>query len=127
VIVVDTSVWVEALRHGGSDAATTLRALIDADEVALPLPVRIELLNGVASRDRPGLQEALTALPVLRPTEETWWQIESWVELSARKGQRFALTDLLIAALAGEVDGLVWSLDDDFQRMARLKLVRLYG
>jgi hypothetical protein len=35
-------------------------------------------------------------------------------------------TTLLIARLAHDIGGLVWSLDSDFERMARLKLVRLY-
>jgi predicted nucleic acid-binding protein len=32
----------------------------------------------------------------------------------------------LIAALASEIGGLVWSLDRDFERMTQLKLVALY-
>jgi predicted nucleic acid-binding protein len=40
--------------------------------------------------------------------------------------ERFGLTDLLIASLANSVGGLVWSLDDDFARMERLKFVSRY-
>ena len=46
---------------------------------------------------------------------------------AADAGQRFAITDPLIARLADDVGGLLWSLDSDFERLARLKLVRLYG
>jgi predicted nucleic acid-binding protein len=126
VILVDTSVWVAALRGRSAETARTLTSLLDADEVALPLPVRLELSAGVAQADRAVLMRSLRALPVVMPTEETWQQVESWIERAARAGDRFGLSDLLVAALADELGGLVWSLDADFQRMSALKFVRLY-
>ena len=104
----------------------TLRGLIDADEVALALPVRMELMAGVARKDRAALRRALTALPVVVPSEDTWRTIEGWIEPAANAGGRFALADLLIAGLAHDIGALVWSLDADFERMASLDLVRLY-
>jgi predicted nucleic acid-binding protein len=127
VIVVDSSVWVEALRDPRARLAVTLNGLLDADEVALAQPVRIELVAGVARADRAALKRALTALPVVVPTEQTWQRVEQWIEKAADAGQRFGLPDLLVAALADDLGALVWSLDADFVRMARLKLVRLYG
>ncbi len=126
MIVVDTSVWVEAQRRPMGADAIRLTSLLDADEVALALPVRLELVAGVARRDRPALTRALSALPVLRPSDETWRLIERWVPLAADRGQRFALADLLIAAVTTEIGGLVWSLDEDFTRLKRLKLVDSY-
>lgn len=127
MIVVDTSVWVAALRDGGREAAGILRQLLDADEVALALPVRVELLAGVSARDRRSLGRALTGLPVLVPSEETWPILEGWIAPAADAGQRFGLADLLIAALAEEIGALVWSFDADFDRMSSLGFVRLYG
>jgi predicted nucleic acid-binding protein len=127
VIVVDTSVWVSALRHPQSNHAATLGRLLDADEVALPLLVRIELVAGVARRDRAALARGLSALPILRPADDTWHLIERWVSTAAERGQRFSVTDLLIAGLASELGALVWSLDEDFSRMEPLGFVRLYA
>lgn len=126
MIVVDTSVWVDALRHPAGASKQILAGLLDADEAALALPVRVELMAGVARRDRAALQRALRALPVVVPTEETWQTLERWVPAATDKGHRFAVTDLLIAALASDIGALVWSLDDDFERMERVGLVRLY-
>jgi predicted nucleic acid-binding protein len=127
VILIDTSVWVAATREPASGAAKTLGLLIDADEVLLALPVRLELLAGVARKDRTVFTRALSALPVVAPSRDTWQLIESWIEPAANRGHRFAVTDLLIAGLAHEVDALVWSLDADFERMESLKMVRLYS
>jgi predicted nucleic acid-binding protein len=127
VIIVDTSVWVAATRDSATALAATLRALIDADTVVLALPVRNELLAGVARKDRATFKRALSALPVVVPSEDTWQRIESWIEPAADAGHRFAVTDLLIAGLADEISGLVWSLDADFGRMESLGMVRLYS
>ena len=126
MIVVDTSVWIDAHRGPSGARATRLRSLLEADEVALALPVRFELLAGVARQDRAALTRALAALPVLRPADETWPLIERWIPLAADKGHRFALADLVIGALTAEIGGLVWSLDEDFVQMERLKFVQRY-
>ena len=126
MIVVDTSVWVAALRHGTGDEARVLSALLDADEVALPVPVRIEILAGASKRDLPRLRRVLSALPLVYPGEETWQVIDGWLDRVARTGQRFGFGDLLIGALARETGALIWSLDADFGRMSRAGLVDLY-
>ena len=46
--------------------------------------------------------------------------------MQADNGLRFGLTDLLIARLADEAGALVWSLDADFEQLAKLEMVRLY-
>jgi predicted nucleic acid-binding protein len=127
VIVVDTSVWIAAARHPAGELATVLDGLIDGDVVCLALPVRLELLSGLGARDRDVLRRGLAALPVASPTMETWNTVERWLGFAADAGQRFALIDLLIAALAHELTALIWSLDHDFERMATLGFVQAYS
>ncbi len=127
MIVVDTSVWIDANRRPLGVTAQALRSLIDADEVALALPVRLELTAGLARKDRGAFLRALCGLPVVRPTDETWQLIESWIPRAADRGERYSVTDLLIAALAQELGGLVWSLDEDFVRLERLGFVQRYA
>jgi predicted nucleic acid-binding protein len=126
VIVVDTSVWVSALRSPGSPEAPVFAALLDADEVLLPVPVRTELLGGARKADRARLRRLLTALPLIYPTDHTWRLMDDWASQAGDRGERFGVGDLLIAALAHEAGALVWSLDEDFGRLARLKFVELY-
>ena len=127
MIAVDTSVWIAALRSKTSSEARVLEQLLDADEVALPVPVRLEILGGASAADRPRLRRALSALPMLYPNGATWTLLDGWVEQAAAAGQRFGFGDLLIAALAVENGSLVWSLDADFTRMAALDLVQCYA
>ncbi len=126
MIVVDTSVWVSVLRSAASPEAPVMARLLDADEIGLAAPVRVELMSGVSLRDRAALTRALSALPVLYPTDDTWRLLDSWTEKTTKAGQHFGFGDLLVGALAAEAGALVWSLDTDFGRMEKLKLVQRY-
>ena len=127
MIVVDTSVWIAALRGSDGAEAATLRGVLDADEVALPVPVRSELLMGASGVTRTHLADRLGALTVLYPTDDTWRTLDSWTERASRSGHTFSVVDLIVGILASDVDALIWSLDKDFERLEKLKLVRLYG
>jgi predicted nucleic acid-binding protein len=126
VIVVDTSVWVESLRRGRSHEADVLGRLLDADEVLLAAPVRVEILSGASRTDRWRLRRALSALPVLYPSSDTWKLIDGWIDSAGDRGDRFGLGDLLIGALSTEAGALLWSLDADFARMESLRFIRRY-
>jgi tRNA(fMet)-specific endonuclease VapC len=124
VIAIDTSVWVEFFR-GRQPLADRVAYVLDRDQVALPVPVRIEILSGARRAERSRLARLLSALPLLVPSEPTWRRIEGWVAAGAAAGHRFGVADLLVAAIASENDCAVWSLDADFERMARLGLISL--
>jgi len=126
VIFVDTSVWIASFRSAESDEARHLSALLDADEVALAIPVRVEILSGASVADQARLRRVLSALPLFSPTGPTWERMESWLAPASRAGQHFGVADLLIAALAVEQSARVWSVDSDFARMARLGFLEVY-
>jgi predicted nucleic acid-binding protein len=121
MIVVDTSVWIGARRDAA--LARTLDSLLDADEVALALPVRLELWAGTARKDRPAFEAAFSALAQLIPDDHTWRRMNDAIARAADAGERFAFVDMLIGVLAADTGALVWSLDVDFERMERLGLV----
>lgn len=126
MIVVDSSVWIAALRSKTSSESAALAQLLEADEVALAAPVRVELLSGASRSDLPKLRRALSALPILYPDDETWSIIDRWIDEACARGLRFGVGDLLVAALASEAGWLVWSLDSDFGRMRRAGFVQLF-
>jgi predicted nucleic acid-binding protein len=126
LIVVDTSVWVAALRAAEGPEAATLRQLLDDDLVSLAAPVRVEILAGATVGERRRLRLLLSALPVYEPTAATWVQIDHWLDKAGAAGESFGFADLLIGALAAEHACLLWSLDSDFRRMARLGMIELF-
>jgi predicted nucleic acid-binding protein len=126
VIAVDSSIWITALRNKAGTEALHLSALLDQDEVALPIPVRLEILAGASRRNLPALRTALAALPVLYPAEQTWDMIEIWADRAVHAGERFGFADLLIGALAAQHSCPLWSSDADFGRLARLGLLVLH-
>jgi predicted nucleic acid-binding protein len=124
LIVVDTSVWIAARKQ--PRVAEVLRGLLEADEVALALPVRLELWVAVPKHQRKTFLQTYGALPQFHPTEDTWRTLHGWIEKAGDAGQTFTIQDLLIASSAAELGGLVWSLDKDFERMERLGFVSRY-
>ena len=124
MIVVDTSVWIAAQRRPYVDEV--LQELIDADEVAMALPVRLELWAGVARQDRKAHRAAFGALPQLGADRRDVATAHRVDREGRDAGERFTVTDLLIASLTSDIGGLVWSLDKDFERMEKLGFVSLY-
>ena len=126
MIVVDTSVWINAFRDRDSAEGRHLSELLDEDEVVVAIPIRIEILSGARRSERPHLSRILSALPTFYPNDATWHRIERWLERIQNAGDCFGVGDLLIAGIGVENRAAIWSLDGDFARMARLKLIELY-
>jgi hypothetical protein len=78
VIVVDTSVWVAAKRDVRT--AAVLDSVLEADELALALPVRLD----------------------------TWRQMTDAIALAADAGARVVFVDVLIGVLANDAGAPVW-------------------
>lgn len=125
MIGIDTSIWIDYFR-GKSEVISEVNELLDEQSVLLPTPVWIELLSGASKRDLPLLRYTLSALPRATPTKSTWKTIETWIAIASKRGKRFGFADLLIAAICSEADAKVWSLDDDFAEMSKLKLLKRY-
>jgi hypothetical protein len=127
VVVVDTSVWIDFFRGRDSATVERLSNLLDEDLVSLAAPVRLEILAGASRKELPRLTRVLSALPLLHPTRALWTTLEGWVGEARAAEECFGAMDLLIAGLASENGASLWSLDDDFTRMAGLGFVELHS
>jgi predicted nucleic acid-binding protein len=125
VILVDSSVWVAGFR-GDPQIVKELIRLIDDDLAAIAAPIRLELVSGARRGELDRLKRVLGALPTFVPEATTWNRVEKWIEVAAKAGHRFGVMDLLIGSTAKENAASVWSLDDDFQRMAKLRFVKAH-
>jgi predicted nucleic acid-binding protein len=126
VIFADTSVWIEFFRGKNHSLGDHLSELLDSDQVMLASPVKIELLSGSSPAQFSTLQKLLSALPTFYPEVAAWDKIDLWVEDGINKRERFGFGDLLIAAIAAQQNGKLWSLDSDFRRMEKLGWIELY-
>ena len=127
MICADTSVWIAALRDRTTPTAVHLSELVEADEVVVPAPVRIEVLAGAPKRELAALADGFVGLVSAVPDVATWERVARWVAEAVAAGQRFGVVDLLVAATAAERGASLWSLDGDFARMEKLGFVELYA
>ena len=130
MVLVDTSVWSQALRRKNPppDAATAeLARLIDAGDALIAGPIRQELLSGVASPAQfKLLSERLQAFPDLPLETQDYERAAHGFNQCRARGVQGSNTDYLICALALRLDLPVFSADRDFSRYAYILRVRLH-
>jgi predicted nucleic acid-binding protein len=124
MIFVETTIWKEVLRFADGRRAAHFRRLLDLDRVALAAPVRTEILCAAPPHERRRLQRVLSALPVYYPTKTTWRRIDGWIH---QAGDAFRPADLLIASIAADHEGELWTRDRTFTRMAMHGFVELHS
>jgi predicted nucleic acid-binding protein len=127
VILVDSSVWIDFLSVSPGPAGTELRRLIEeAEPVALAGVVVTEVLQGL-SRDAGIMERYLSQFEMLEPTGFETYKAAAAMYRSARaKGITLTTIDTLIASIALENAANLFTLDQDFDRVARITRLALY-
>ena len=102
--LVDTSSWVDALRHNGNDEVRQrVHQLLGAGTAAWCDLVRVELWHGVRGPAERKMVEALEADVILLPTTEAVWEkARELARRSRAKGLTVPAGDLIVAACAWE-------------------------
>ena len=120
--LLDTSVWLDVLPPGGTNADLRVRvdALLTADRVATTGMVRLELLGGARTdREWASLRDYLSALHQLPVEEETWLEAAQMGFQLRRQGVTVPFTDLIIGAVAVKSDTVLLHRDRHFDLMAQ--------
>ena len=128
MILVDSSVWVDFFSFSPGPAGTELRRMIEeADPFALAGVVVAEVLQGL-NRDSGRIEQYLAQWEMLEPRGfETYREAAAIYRIARRKGIALTTIDTLIAAIALEHRVSVFTLDQDFSRIARITQLALYS
>jgi predicted nucleic acid-binding protein len=121
-VLLDTSVWIDALRGKTPEIVALTRKLLNDDRILTCGPVIFEINRGLRHSERKrimSLFEALTRLPV----EEGVWEQAGDLDASLRrKGITIPPMDILIAQTCRRHDVSLFTLDGHFSSVPGLKL-----
>jgi len=128
LILVDSSVWVDFFSSSPGRAGVELRRMIEeAEPFALTGIVVAEVLQGL-TRDARRIEQYLMQWEMLEPHGfETYREAASIYRTARAKGITPTTIDTVIAAIALEHKASVFTLDQDFFRIASIARLALYG
>jgi len=130
-LLVDTSVWLLALRRDEARSEPAVRflsrALGDGDSIFSTGLILQELLQGFhGPKNRALLLERFGALPLLVPDREDHVQAAELRNLCRRRGIQIGTIDALIARLVIRHELTLLTTDRDFERLARIAPLELW-
>jgi predicted nucleic acid-binding protein len=115
MVLVDSSIWIEAARRKGDIAIkVALEGLLEEYEATLCPPVRLEVLGGARGKERQLLTHAFSILPWVDVTPETWRRAVDHAWRLRDGGLMVPWNDLLIATLAVERGCRIYAKDRHF-------------
>jgi predicted nucleic acid-binding protein len=127
MILVDSSVWVDFFSSAPGRAGRELQRMIGGSEhFALTGIVVAEVLQGLTLDSKP-IESFLTQWELLEPLGfETYERAASIFRAGRAKAISLTTIDTLIAAIALEHRASVFTIDQDFTRIARLTGLEVY-
>ena len=128
MILVDSSVWVDFFSSSPGPAGGELRRMIaEGEPFALTGVVVAEVLQSLI-RDSASIEHYLAQWDLIEPRGfETYREAARIYRIARGKGVALTTIDTLIAAIALEHGTSVFTLDQDFSRIARMTRLQLYS
>ena len=121
LVLVDTSVWVRFFREATSLESRVLDGLLAVGPVATCPPIRTETISGAPTkREYERLRQLFDALTNLELPAGVWRTVEASRFGLARQGIQASVVDVLIAVTAHAHRAALWTLDEDFTRIANV-------
>ena len=118
MVLVDSSVWIEALRRDGRlDVKLALEGLLEEYEAAWCGPVKLEVLGGARAQDRKALEEQFTCIPYFPMHDAAWESAKNLAWRLRDNGCTAPWNDILIAALSVKADCRIYAVDKHFDLM----------
>ena len=127
MVLVDSSVWIEAARRQGDlETKVALRALLEEYEAAWCSVVKLEVLGGARKQERRAMGTLFGCIPFFECRERDWDRARELAWIMRDAGHTLPWNDVLVAAIAHERALRVYARDAHFETMQALGLVRLY-
>ena len=127
MVLVDSSIWIEAARRTGSlQAKVALEALLEEYEACWCGPVKLEVLGGARKEERRKLEFFFEAIPSRTMPDTAWAEATELAWRVRDKGVTAPWNDVLIATLALSWDIRVFAQDAHFDQIAAVTALRLY-
>ena len=125
---MDSSIWIDFFSSSPGPAGADLRRMIEeAEPFALTGIVVAEVLQGL-TRDVRRIEQYLAQWEMLEPHGfETYREAAAIYRAARAKGITPTTIDVVIAAIALEHKASVFTLDQDFSRIARITRLALYS
>ncbi len=127
MVIIDSSVWIEAARRDG-DLATkvALEALLEEYEAATTSPVLFEVLGGARGADRKRMSQYFSIIPYYQADAKDWDKALALAWHLQDRGISVPWNDILIAAIAIRRDLRVFAKDKHFETMSQCTALSLY-
>jgi len=128
MVLVDSSVWIEALRRDGRlDVKVALENLLEEYQAAWCGPVKLEVLGGARAQDREKLGTHFSCIPYLQMKDAAWDSAKKLAWRLRDHGCHTPWSDVLIAALSVEAGCRIYAVDKHFELMQKsIPAIRLY-
>ena len=121
-VLLDTSVWIDALRGKTPEIVAKTQRLLNDDRILTCGPVIFEIKRGLRPKERKKVLPLFDALIRLSVDEVVW---ESAGDLDAslrRKGITVPPMDIIIAQVCLHHNAFLFTLDEHFRSVPRLRL-----
>lgn len=127
MVLVDSSVWIEAARRTGDLAAKVgLEGLLEEYEASCCGVVLLEVLGGARREDRTRLESLFQCMPYVGMEDAHWQQARRHAWRLRDAGQDIPWNDILVGTLALDRGCRVYARDRHFEVMRENLGVRLY-
>jgi len=127
VVLVDSSVWIEALRRKGRlEVKLAVESLLEVYEAQWCSPVRLEVLGGARAEERSRLGRHFSTIPYRACTEADWDRAVALAWRIRDRGLTVPWLDIVVAALALHDEVRLYTLDAHFRGIALCTGLRLY-
>ncbi len=116
-VLADSSIWIDYLRHGPRGVGARLDSLIATNDLLVCGPVVAELLAGASGQTSEGVWQSLAGLPWAELSRDDWRAVGVVAARLHAIGRPAALTDIEIAVAARGAEAMLWTHDEDFDRI----------